>query len=98
MSLCEGGKLRLLRPGVIEHFCAGCCQVHAIDIHAQSRDGRVTGWDGDTRAPTFGEPIRHNTERGICEYVLRGGVQYFMENCWHPLAGKSRHLEDFPRS
>lgn len=97
MSLCEGGKLRLLRPGVLEHWCAGCAEVHAIDVHAQGLHGRVVGWDGDARKPTFGEPIHHQTARGICEYILRAGVQYFMANCWHPLAGQSRHLEDFPR-
>jgi hypothetical protein len=98
MSLCEGGKLRLLRPGVLEHWCAGCECAHAIDIHAQSRDGKLIGWDGNTRCPTFGEPVHHDTERGTCTYLLRGGVQFFFEPCWHELRGQSRHLEDFPRN
>jgi hypothetical protein len=97
MSLAAGGKLRLLRPGVLEHWCPGCGQVHAIDVHATSGNGRVIGWDGDVKAPTFGEPLLHNTEHGTCEYVLRSGVMYFLSNCWHPLAGQSRHLQEFPR-
>jgi hypothetical protein len=97
MSLCAGGKLRLLRPGVIEHFCPGCCEIHAIDIHAISQNGHVIGWDGTTEYPSFGEPIRHETPHGRCEYVLRAGVLYFASDSWHPLAGQQRHLQEFPR-
>lgn len=97
MSLTEGGKFRLLRPGVLEHWCAGCADVHAIDIHQQNRDGRIHGWDGNLRVPTIAEPVHHNTARGRCEYILKAGVMYFLESCWHPLAGKSRHLEEFHR-
>lgn len=97
MSLCNGGVLRLLRPGVLEHWCPGCREIHAIDIHSLSRDGKVIGWDGTTVNPTFGEPVRHETAKGTCEYLLRGGVLYFFESCWHGLGGTSRHLEAFPR-
>jgi hypothetical protein len=93
MGLCKGGKFRLLKPGVLSHWCPGCGLEHAIDIHAISQNGKVTGWDGDFDAPTIGEPVRHETERGICEYLLRGGVLYFLESCWHSLAGRSRHLQ-----
>lgn len=97
MSLCEGGLLRLLRPGVPEHWCPGCQMVHAVDIHALSTNGRVIGWDGDQRKPTYGEPIHHDTPNGPCEYVMKAGVMYFLENCWHELRGQSRHLEAFRR-
>lgn len=96
-GLCGSRKFRLVRPGVLEHWCAGCGRAHAIDIHALSRDGRVMGWDGDLDRPTIGEPVRHVTDKGVCEYVMRGGVLYFMANCWHPLAGKTRHLEELPQ-
>jgi hypothetical protein len=75
----------------------GCGAPHEIDIHATSRDGHVVGWDGDLDRPTIGEAMRHETERGRCEYVLRAGVLYFAADCWHPLAGQSRHMESFPR-
>jgi hypothetical protein len=97
MSITEGGLFRLLRPGVLEHHCPGCGQVHAIDIHALSKDGRVTGWDGDLIRPSFGEPLRYETSGGVCEYVVRAGVIYFMNNCWHPLSGKSQTMPEFPR-
>jgi hypothetical protein len=87
----------VLRPGVIEHWCPGCCAVHSIDIHALSQNGRVMGWDGDMRNPTIAEPVRHLVERGTCDYILRGGRLIFMNNCWHPLAGQQRTLEEFPR-
>jgi hypothetical protein len=95
MGLCCGGKFRLVRPGVVAHWCPGCGAEHAIDIHAQSRNGHVTGWDGTFDKPTIGEPVRHETERGICEYLLRGGVLYFLESSTHGLAGESRHLPDY---
>lgn len=97
MGMCRGGKFRLLRPGVLQHWCPGCGELHAIDIHAASGNGRVTGWDGDLVAPTIAEAVRHDTPRGTCEYVLRGGVLYFLQTCWHPLAGKQRHLEECPQ-
>jgi hypothetical protein len=97
MSLCEGGKLRLLRPGVIEHWCPGCSEVHAINVHEKNHNGKLLGWDGDERYPSIAEAVRHVSDKGHCEYVLRAGVQYFMNNCWHPLAGQMRHLQEFPR-
>lgn len=97
MSLCDGGIFRLLRPGVLEHWCAGCGAPHAIDIHAHSQDGHVIGWDGDLHRPTMGEPIHHDSPHGSCTYTIRAGVQYFAPDCWHPLAGQQRHLQEFPR-
>lgn len=90
------GKLRLVRPGVLLHFCPGCGEGHTIDIHAISRDGHANGWDGDISAPTIGEPLRVEKDGRVCEYILRAGVLYYMSNCWHPLAGQSRHLIEFP--
>jgi hypothetical protein len=97
MSICKGGLFRLLRPGVLEHWCPGCEEIHAIDIHAMSKDGRVTGWNGDLVQPSIGEPLHHDTPAGACDYTLRGGVMYFTSDCWHPLAGQQRHLPEFPR-
>lgn len=97
MSLTEGGLFRLLRPGVLEHHCPGCGATHEIDIHAQNRDGKIVGWDGDLRRPSFGEAVQHDTDRGRCEYLIRAGVIYFLNNCWHPMSGKSITLPEFPR-
>ena len=97
MSLLAGGTMRILHPGVLEHHCPGCGVIHSIDIHAQSKDGKVIGFDGDEFQPSFGEPIRHDTPNGTCEYLLRGGVLIFMSNCWHHMAGKTRPLGAFPR-
>lgn len=90
------GKLRLVRPGVLLHWCPGCDKGHTIDIHAISRDGRVVGWDGDFDRPTIAEPLRHEHDGSVCEYVLRGGVLYFLQSCTHDLAGQSRHLTEYP--
>lgn len=97
IGACISGKFNLVRPGVLEHWCAGCCAKHTIDVHARNGDGCLLGWDGDSRDPSIAETVRHETPRGACEYLLRGGVQYFLESCWHPLAGKSRHLEACPK-
>jgi hypothetical protein len=96
MGLCRGGKFQLVRPGVLRHWCPGCCDGHVIDIHAISQNGKVVGWDGTFEEPSIGEPVRHETERGPCGYVLRGGVLYFDADCWHALAGQQRHMEDYP--
>jgi hypothetical protein len=90
------GVLRLVRPGVYLHFCPACKVGHTFDIHALSRDGHVLGFDGDFVRPSVGEPVRHESEGQVCEYVLRGGVLYFMESCTHELRGKSRHLIEYP--
>jgi hypothetical protein len=93
-----GGKLRLVRPGVLLHWCPACERGHTIDVHAQNRDGRVLGWDGDVDAPTIAEPVRHDQGGAVCEYVLRGGVLYFLQSCTHALVGQSRHLVEYPLS
>ena len=89
------GVLRLVdgKPGHLLHHCPGCKTGHVIDIHAISRDGRVIGWDGTFDKPSIGEPVCHEQDGQICEYILRAGVQFFMESCTHSLRGKSRHLE-----
>lgn len=91
------GKLRLVRPGLLLHWCQACEAGHTIDIHAVSRDGKVNGWDGSFDNPTIGEPVRHERDGDICEYILRGGVLYYLASCTHALAGQTRHLIEFPR-
>ena len=97
MSLLDGGLLRSIHRGTIEHHCPGCNAVHEINVHAINHDGKRLGWDGDTFRPTIAETVRHETPNGRCEYELRAGVLYFAPGCWHSLAGQSRHLEEFPR-
>lgn len=84
------------KPGHLLHFCEGCQKGHVIDVLALSPNGHVTGWDATFMQPTFGEPIRHEENGAICEYVLKAGVMYFLESCTHALKGKSRHLKEFP--
>ncbi len=81
------------KPGHLLHRCAACSANHFIDVHALNRDGRVIGWDGTFERPTFGQPIRHDKDGAVCEYILQAGVQYFLESCSHNLRGQSRHLE-----
>lgn len=92
------GVLRMVRPGVLLHFCEACGCGHTIDVHELSRDGRVIGWDGCFDRPSFGEPVRHeNTDGAICEYIVRAGVLFYLESCTHNLRGQSRHLVEYPR-
>lgn len=90
------GVLRLARPGVLLHWCDGCCRGHEVNIHDLNRDGKVIGWDGDIKRPSFGETVRHEDAGAICEYVLRAGVMYFASSCTHPLANQQRTLREFP--
>jgi hypothetical protein len=90
------GKLRLVRPGVLLHFCEACGCGHTIDVHAQNRDGKVLGWDGDVDRPSIAEAVRHEAAGAVCEYVLKAGVLYYLQSCSHALAGQTRHLIEYP--
>lgn len=94
-----GGVLRMVdgKPGHLLHYCPGCECGHVIDVHAVSKDGNVIGWDGTFDRPSIGEPLRFEKDGAVCEYILRGGVQYFLQSCTHSLAGQSRELVEFPR-
>ena len=93
------GVLRMVdgKPGHLTHFCPACGCWHVIDIHAVSRDGRVIGWDGDFERPSIGEPVRHQQDGRICEYLLKAGVLHFLESCTHDMAGQSQRLAEYPR-
>ncbi len=91
------GILRMVRPGVLLHWCFGCQAGHTFDVHALMQDGKVNGWCGSFSAPNVDKPLRYEMPSGVCEYLLKGGVQYFLESCSaHELAGQSRHLIEFP--
>lgn len=91
------GVLRLVRPGVLLHWCPACECGHTFDVHALSRDGRVLGWDGCFDRPSIGEPVRHERDGSVCEYILKAGVLYFLASSTHALAGQARHLVEYPR-
>jgi hypothetical protein len=91
-----GGKLRLVRPGVLLHWCPACERGHTIDVHEQNRDGKLLGWDGDVERPTIAEAVRHERDGVVCEYVLQAGVLYYLPTSTHALAGQSRHLIEYP--
>jgi hypothetical protein len=91
-----GGVLRLVKPGVYLHFCQGCNAGHTFDVHDVSKNGHVVGFDGDTRAPSLGEPLRHEKDGVVCEYILRGGVMYFTSDCTHALRNQARSLMEYP--
>jgi hypothetical protein len=88
--------LCMVRPGVYSHFCPGCQTCHSFNVHDLSRDGRVIGWCGDVHRPSTGEPIRHEKDGRVCEYILRAGVIHYFQNCTHELAGKSVPMIDCP--
>ncbi|MBI3150102.1 MAG: hypothetical protein HYZ17_16480 [Betaproteobacteria bacterium] len=89
--------LCMVRPSVYSHWCEGCQACHSFNVHELSRDGHVLGFDGDLDRPSIGEPVRHEQQDGrLCEYLLRGGVLYYLESCSHALAGQSRALIDCP--
>lgn len=93
------GVLRMVdgKPGHLLHYCVACECGHVIDVHAVNRDGRVIGWCGSFHDPSIGEPVRHEKDGAVCEYILRAGVLYYLSSCTHSLAGQTRHLVEFPR-
>jgi hypothetical protein len=88
--------LRLVRPGVLLHWCEGCGKGHTIDVHAQNENGKTLGWDGDFHAPTIAEPVQQREGSSLCEYELRGGYIVYSARCAHNLAGKVRPLKEYP--
>lgn len=90
------GVLRVVRPGVLAHWCEACRHTHELDVHALNHNGKVIGWDGDCERPSIGEPVRHLTAAYVCEYLIKAGVVYYMSSCTHAMAGKSIHLRDCP--
>lgn len=84
--------LRAVRPGVYAHWCPGCEQLHEFDVHAINRDGKAIGWDGDRERPT----VEPTLAAPGCEYLLRAGVIYFLNNCRHRLAGATVPMPVIP--
>jgi hypothetical protein len=97
IGLCSNGKFRLVKAGVLAHWCPGCACEHEIDVHGVSNNGHTNGWDGDLVRPSIGEPLKFKLPQGTCSYVLRAGVIYYDSTCWHGLAGHQRHLPELPR-
>ena len=96
----EAAVLRLVKPGILEHWCDGCNAAHRFNVHERNRDGRVNGWDGDMLRPHMDTTLRFEAGGQVCEYILKAGVVLFMSNCSHALAGQQRHLRavaEWPR-
>lgn len=91
-----GGKLRLVRPGQLLHWCEACARGHTVDVHELNADGRVIGWDGDIERPSFGQTVSHKYEGAVCTYRLQAGVLYYHDTSTHALAGQQRHLVEYP--
>ena len=85
-------RLRMVRPGILAMWCPGCHCAHQLDVHAVNHDGKVIGWDGDHERPTVEPTLNFDG----CEFLLRAGVLYFLNNCRHALAGQTVPLPDFP--
>jgi hypothetical protein len=88
--------LRLVKPGVLLHWCEACDRGHTIDVHDQNEHGRRLGWDGDMKAPTIAEMIQQREGESLCEYELRAGYVVFSPRCTHAMAGKVRMLPIYP--
>lgn len=85
-------RLRLVKPGLLAMWCPGCMKAHELEVHGLNHDGKIVGWDGDHERPTIAEAVRFDG----CEFVLRAGVLYFLNNCTHALVGQSVPLPHFP--
>lgn len=96
MTIGLSSVLRIVKPGVLLHWCEGCGKGHAIDIHERNADGHVLGWNGDPHSPSIGETVRHVEGPSVCEYKLSGGVLAYTENCTHAFRGRIVHLKEYP--
>lgn len=96
MTIGLSSRVRLVRLGTYLIFCPGCTCAHELEINSRQAFDRKLGFDGDMENPTFDPAIRHWTERGLCEYELRGGKMRFSTDAFHDLAGKTVELPHFP--
>jgi hypothetical protein len=83
--------LRMLRIGTYEHWCAACRKPHELELGKRYR-GEKLEFNGVLAKPSFTPAIEHEG----CAYVLRDGVQHFLDGCKHELAGQSVPMPTFP--
>lgn len=93
MTVGLSAVVRLVRPGVYAHWCPGCDKAHLWNISSTDHpQGKRWGWDGDLKLPSVEPDLAFDG----CNYLLRGGVLYYFQNCKHHLVGQAVPLPVFP--
>ncbi len=83
--------------------CPGCQRTHIVDITTKHRPS-AWSWNGSMDKPTFapsllvtwqatsnGEPTKREL---TCHSFIRDGFIEFLNDCTHPLAGKTVELPE----
>lgn len=86
--------------GRMAFWCPGCEEAHSVYVHGTGHP--VWTWNGNTEKPTFGPSIlvrggiSDRNPGGICHSFVRDGQIQFLNDCTHPLAGKTVPIPDLP--
>lgn len=79
--------------------CPGCDTLHCVTVRlpetAPNTPGPFWDWNGNLAAPTISPSI---LSRGVvrCHSYLRDGQWQFLDDCEHPLAGKTVPMIPLP--
>lgn len=81
--------------------CPGCDEAHRYAVNAPAGEPSWT-FSGDMDSPTFSPSLLMRSTRGpahrphVCHLFLRDGQLQFLQDCTHPLAGKTVPLPELP--
>lgn len=88
-------------------WCPGCNEAHGISVERPAgQTGPTWRWNGDVNRPTFEPSIHVKTGRAVdpafvreqgdppevCHSFVKEGRIEFLNDCTHPLAGKTVEL------
>lgn len=91
MTIGLGPHLRLVKIGVLSHWCPACDRAHLVNL---TRYGAQ--WDHNGARPTFTPDIRHSDGTGLCHYFIIDGMVRFLDDCTHIMKGRTVPLPVFP--
>lgn len=74
-------------------WCPGCDELHGLAVDSKERPSWT--WNGDPDKPTYSPSllVRGQTQ---CHSFIRDGQWIFLNDCDHPLAGKTVPIPDLP--
>lgn len=98
MSTGLGPHLRLLRLGVLVHWCPACNRQHEIHLQASTHpQRRKWEWNDNMARPTFAPDFLVETAAGaVCHYFITDQRIDFLADSTHALAGKVVPLPIYP--
>ncbi len=91
----------------VSFWCPGCDSAHIVNVERGAGEGGPCwGYNSNPEAPTFSPSILvtyNGTDAGIdgappsiCHSFVNDGKIQFLDDCTHPLAGKTVPIPEWP--